>query len=69
MGRHALRDLLKAVYHEPLAIQGDRARKDAALVAMAASLQLITTKIGPAEFSRTWRITAKGLIWLNEENE
>lgn len=36
---------------------------------MAASLQLITTKVGAQRFARAWRITTKGLQWLNEKDE
>jgi hypothetical protein len=36
---------------------------------MAASLQLITTRVNRDVFSRTWQITAKGHRWLNEAKE
>lgn len=36
---------------------------------MAASLQLITTRVNAAVFSREWQITIKGLRWLNETKE
>jgi hypothetical protein len=42
---------------------------NAELVAMAASLQLITTRVNKDVFSRTWQITAKGHRWLNEAKE
>jgi hypothetical protein len=37
------------------------------MVAMASSLQLITTQISSQQFGRDWRITNKGLLILNEE--
>lgn len=42
------------------------AREFANEVAIAASLGLITTKIGRESFDRTWRITRKGLDHLGE---
>lgn len=36
---------------------------------MAASLQLITTRVNRDVFSREWQITNKGLRWLNETKE
>jgi hypothetical protein len=64
----SLKHLLHQVYIKPLAIQSNVARRDAALVAMAASLGLITTQISSQQFGRDWRITNKGLLLLNEEN-
>jgi hypothetical protein len=60
--------LLQSIYERPLAIQGDTARRDADLVAMAASMGLITTRISPDTFGRDWRITNRGLLLLNEEH-
>lgn len=50
-------------------VKSDLARKEAEIVAMAASLNLITTKVGTQRFARSWRITTKGLSWLNEKDE
>jgi hypothetical protein len=61
-------ELLTACYRDGVSVKSDRARKDAEIVAMAASLQLITTKIGKQRFAKTWRITPKGLTWLNEKD-
>jgi hypothetical protein len=63
-----LKHLLHQVYIKPMAIQSNVARRDAALVAMAASLGLITTQISSHQFGRDWRVTNKGLLLLNEEN-
>ena len=72
MGRHPLIDrltsLLQRVYHDPMKVKSDYARKEAEVVAMAASLQLITTQIDAQCFARSWRVTTKGLAWLNERN-
>lgn len=62
-----LRALLQIIFERPLAVQSNTARTEAALVAMAASLGLITTQISPHRFGRDWRITNKGLLLLNEE--
>lgn len=64
----AIRALLRKVYIKPMAIQSNTARRDAALVAMAASMGLITTQIGSHQFGREWRVTNRGLLLLNEEN-
>jgi hypothetical protein len=50
-------------------LQGNFARTNSAHVAMAASMQLISTQVEKAEYSRTWRVTSKGLRWLNEHKE
>lgn len=50
-------------------VKSDVARKEADIIAMAASLQLITTKVGAQRFAKTWHITTKGLTWLNEKEE
>jgi hypothetical protein len=63
-----LHTLLQFIYERPLAIQSNTARRDADVVAMAASMGLITTEITPHMFGRDWRITNKGLLLLNEGN-
>jgi hypothetical protein len=50
-------------------IKSDFARKEADIIAMAASLHLITTKVGTNRFAKTWHITTKGLAWLNEKED
>lgn len=42
------------------------AREFADEVAIAASLGLISTKIGKDKFDRTWHITRKGLDYIGE---
>lgn len=61
--------LLKLTYREPLKVKSDLARAEAEIVAMAASLQLITTKIGSQRFARAWRVTTKGLSWLHQKED
>jgi hypothetical protein len=68
MGGHTLIPLLRSIYKHPMATKGDDARKHADLVAMAASLQLITTRLSATEYGRQWRVTTKGLAWLNEKD-
>jgi hypothetical protein len=63
-----LRRLLQQVYVKPLYVQSNTARSEAALVAMAASMGLITTFISSHQFGREWRITNKGLLLLKEED-
>jgi hypothetical protein len=50
-------------------LKSDFARREADIIAMAASLQLITTKVGNQRFANTWHITSKGLHWLNEKDD
>lgn len=41
-------------------------RTYAEFVAMAASLQLISTRIAKDLYGNEWQVTVKGLRWLNE---
>jgi hypothetical protein len=61
--------LLDHAWQEGFAVQSRYARENAELVAMACSLQLITTRVNRDVFSRCWQITAKGHRWLNEAKE
>jgi hypothetical protein len=61
--------VLRAIWREQVRVKSDMARKEADVIAMAASLQLITTKVGPQRFAKTWLITSKGLTWLNEKDD
>lgn len=45
-------------------VQSDFARKEAEFVAMAASLGLVSTRVHKNIFSRHWRPTVKGLMFL-----
>jgi hypothetical protein len=58
--------LLDEAWKTGFTVQSHTARSKAELVAMAASLQLITTRVNSQVFSRSWQITNKGLRWLNE---
>lgn len=61
--------LLDYAWQQGFTVQSDYARQHAELVGMAASLQLITTRVNRDVFSRSWQITAKGHRWLNEAKE
>lgn len=61
--------LLDEAWKNGFTVQSGIARSQAEAVAMAASLQLITTRVNRDVFSREWQITAKGLRWLNETKE
>lgn len=63
-----LRLLLHKIYLKPLAIQSNMARREADVVAMAASMGLITTQTSQHQYGRAWRVTNRGLLLLNEEN-
>lgn len=51
-------------YTSAFSVQSDFARREAEFVAMAASLGLLTTKVHRNVFSRHWRPTVKGLMFL-----
>lgn len=62
--------MLTEAYRGGFTVQSGFARSHAEKVACAASLQLITTQADRKEvFGRDWRITSKGLRWLNEMKE
>jgi hypothetical protein len=56
-------------WRDGFAVSSRFAREHARLVAMAASLQLITTRVTKDVFSSEWQITSKGLRWLNEHKD
>lgn len=55
-------------YKRSFSVQSDYARAEAELVAMAASMGLISTKVHNNVYSRDWRPTARGLLWLEKQN-
>lgn len=60
-------DILRRAWLHGFRTKSDFARIHADGVAIAASLGLITTKIGAERFDRSWHITRKGLTFLGEE--
>ena len=62
-----LLELLDKTRRRPLKVKSDYARKYADIVGMAASLNLLTTRIGKSTYTGTWFITTTGLTWLNEK--
>lgn len=52
--------------YETLTVQSDWARRRSRALAAAAVLGLITTET-PEGFGRVWRVTAKGIQWLDGE--
>lgn len=63
-----LRELLAEVRRYGLRVKADYSRANAEIVAMAASLQLISTKVGKNSFAQAWQITTKGLTYINEKD-
>lgn len=59
-----LSNVVLEAHKSAFSVQSDFARKEAELVAMAASLGLITTRVHRNIFSRHWRVTVKGLMFL-----
>lgn len=62
-----LSELLNLIWREKVSVKSNYARTNAEIVAMAASLQLITTKTGVSTFASAWQITTRGLTWLHEK--
>ncbi len=52
-----------------LRVKSDYVRTNAAVVAMAASMQLITTRLGIGRYGQSWRITTKGLTFINQQRD
>jgi hypothetical protein len=50
-------------------VRSNTARSCADIIAMAASMQLITSRTAPNVYANEWQITTKGLMWLNETEE
>lgn len=55
-------------YKRSFSVQSDYARAEAELVAMAASMGLISTKVHNNVYSRDWRPTSRGLFWLEKQD-
>lgn len=69
-GAKLIEDKLAPILYEAwksgFSVQSNFFRDNAGLVAMAASMQLITTRITEGVYGSTWQITAKGIRLLNE---
>jgi hypothetical protein len=61
-----LAPILFKAWKSGFTVQSNFAREEAGLVAMAASLQLITTRVSDGVYSSDWQITGKGIRLLNE---
>lgn len=61
--------MLQHIWRNTVTVKSAFARDQADIVAMAASMQLITTRVGPGVFSAEWQVTAKGLRFVNENEE
>jgi hypothetical protein len=64
-----LRDLLMQIWRTTVTVKCDLARDNADIVAMAASMQLITSRVGPNVYAGAWQLTGKGLRHINETEE
>lgn len=61
--------LLAKVHRSRVRVSSDYARQHAAIVGIAASMILITTRVAQNVFAAEWHITTKGLRWLKEAEE
>jgi hypothetical protein len=52
-----------------VSVRSNTARSNADIIAMAASMQLITTRVAANHYANDWQITTKGLTWLRETEE
>lgn len=59
-------NVLRKAWLQGFRTKSDFARQYANEVAIAASLGLISTKIGQERFDKSWHITRKGLGFLQE---
>lgn len=50
-----------------VSVKSNVARDNAEIVAMAASMGLITTQTDNSTFASAWNITTRGLSWLGEK--
>jgi hypothetical protein len=75
VGGHALtvdqrlREILTTIWKEEVKVKSRFARDNAGIIAMAASKQLITTRVGPNTYGGAWQITGSGLRYVNETEE
>lgn len=63
----SLNHVLVRAWRRTIHVKGDFARDHAVIIGMAASLQMITTKVEGHKFANSWHITNKGLTWLLEQ--
>src|SRR5215469_15352966 len=58
-------EVLERCWRFRVSLQSDYFRANAVHIAMAASLGLITTKVGKETFANSWHITKEGLEWIS----
>lgn len=63
-----LHDLIVRVWRHHVSVKSDYARENAQIVGMAASLQMITTKVGRSTYANAWHVTRQGLTWLHDQD-
>jgi hypothetical protein len=64
-----LSEILTTIWRTTVTVKSTYAREHAEYIAMAASMQLITTRVGPNVYAGAWQITGKGLRHINENEE
>ncbi len=65
---YRLHDLLNTVVRQAQRMKSDYIRSNAEIVAMAASMQLITTRVSKGTYAQAWRITTKGLTHIEQRD-
>lgn len=65
----ALKHLLRDVYRAPKSTASNFAKSQHSLIAVAASEALITVKDPKEGYSRYWRVTAKGVKYIEDRRK
>lgn len=67
MENRSLYEVLRYAYLNSFSVSSDFARYRAQQIAALASMGLISTRCGPREYGRIWRITEEGIETLRIE--
>jgi len=62
----ALLDVLYAAHEADITVSSNFARERAPIIAMAASMGLISTKVTRDVYGRVWKLTVGGMKMINE---
>jgi hypothetical protein len=57
------------VWESVVTCSSNYAREHAAVIGMASSMQLITTRVSSGVYRGAWKITPKGISFINESED
>lgn len=63
----SIQRVLNRCWRNKVTVSSDFARGNATIIAMAASMVFLSTKVGDRRYSNQWHITPQGLHWLMEQ--